>query len=105
MLAEAGQHMGVNGLLAVRLSIIQVRNLVVLDTHLTRGSHTRSTSHVHYRLTKDWQSNASLQLLPEAGAERTLEAVSCKALLNEALRAVSTTLPEPNPILQVCNAT
>jgi hypothetical protein len=26
--------------------------------------------------------NASLQLLPEAGAERTLEAVSCKALLD-----------------------
>ena len=25
-------------------------------------------------------SNASLQLLPEAGAQRTLEAVSCKAL-------------------------
>jgi hypothetical protein len=35
--------------------------------------------------------NASLQLLPEADAtqEWTLEAVSCKALLNEALRAVS----------------
>jgi len=30
------------------------------------------------------RSNASLQLLPEAGArdERTLEAVSCKALLD-----------------------
>ena len=25
--------------------------------------------------------NASLQLLPEAGAQRTLEAVSCKALI------------------------
>ena len=25
-------------------------------------------------------TNASLQLLPEAGAQRTLEAVSCKAL-------------------------
>jgi hypothetical protein len=27
------------------------------------------------------QPNASLQLLPEAGAQRTLEAVSCKALI------------------------
>jgi hypothetical protein len=27
------------------------------------------------------RSNASLQLLPKAGAERTLVAVSCKALL------------------------
>src|SRR5262245_7431604 len=27
-----------------------------------------------------WKPNASLQLLPEAGAQRTLEAVSCKAL-------------------------
>jgi hypothetical protein len=28
--------------------------------------------------------NASLQLLPKAGAERTLEAVSCKALFGSA---------------------
>jgi hypothetical protein len=27
--------------------------------------------------------NASLQLLPEAGAQRTLEAVSCKALFGQ----------------------
>jgi hypothetical protein len=27
--------------------------------------------------------NASLQLLPEAGAQRTLEAVSCKALFGK----------------------
>jgi hypothetical protein len=27
-----------------------------------------------------WRTNASLQLLPEAGAQRRLEAVSCKAL-------------------------
>jgi len=30
--------------------------------------------------------NASLQLLPEAGAQRTLEAVSCKALFGSAWR-------------------
>jgi len=33
--------------------------------------------------------NATLQARPEAGAERTLEGVACKPLLNEALRAVS----------------
>jgi hypothetical protein len=32
--------------------------------------------------------NASLQLLPEAGAQRTLEAVSCKALLGAGLLSV-----------------
>ena len=31
------------------------------------------------------QPNASLQLLPEAGAQRTLEAVSCKALLGQTI--------------------
>ena len=35
--------------------------------------------------------NASLQLLPEAGAQRTLEAVSCKALFGKAPRHVRRT--------------
>jgi hypothetical protein len=38
----------------------------------------------HRATNATWRSvphNASFQLLPEAGAERTLEAVSCKALI------------------------
>jgi hypothetical protein len=54
MCAQEGQHVGINRLVAVWLGIIQMRNLVVLDTRLMRGYHTCSTSHVHYRLTKDW---------------------------------------------------
>jgi hypothetical protein len=38
-----------------------------------------------FHLTFLFAPNASLQLLPEAGAQRTLEAVSCKALFGEVL--------------------
>jgi hypothetical protein len=44
-----------------------------------------SASYVHYYLVPQLP-NASLQLLPEAGAQRTLEAVSCKALLGDDTR-------------------
>ena len=66
--------MRVNLLLAVRLGIVQVRNLIILNTRLTRRFHARSTSRVHYRLAKYWQANAGPELLLEAGArnERTL---------------------------------
>jgi hypothetical protein len=39
--------------------------------------------------------NASLQLLPEAGAQRTLEAVSCKALFGNAFEPIYTSRPDP----------
>jgi hypothetical protein len=46
-------------------------------------------------------SNASLQLLPEAGAQRTLEAVSCKALWGRDLvlscALASCLIPPPRP--------